>query len=81
MNVAWSWALTGAGLVTFWLAGRKVWWAWYMGLAGQAAWFAYAITTHQWGFLAGAFAYSAVYAKNAAAWTAEHRNDERRPRP
>lgn len=67
------WLLTAVGLTCFWLAGRKVWWAWYVGLAGQAAWLAYSVTTGQWGFLVGAFAYSMVYARNAATWTREHR--------
>ena len=26
----WSWLLTAVGLTCFWLAGRKVWWAWYV---------------------------------------------------
>ena len=37
----WSWLLTAVGLTCFWLAGRKVWWAWYVGIAGQALWLAY----------------------------------------
>lgn len=69
----WSWALTGAGLTCFWLAGRHVWWAWFVGLAAQALWLGYSLVTQQWGFLAGVVAYSIVYSKNAARWTAEHR--------
>ena len=69
----WSWVLTAVGLTCFYLAGRKVWWAWYVGLAGQALWLAYSILTQQWGFLVGVVAYSLVYTRNAAAWTREHR--------
>ena len=31
----WSWLLTAVGLSCFWLAGRRVWWCWYIGLGGQ----------------------------------------------
>ena len=34
----WSWLLTIVGLTCFWLAGKRVWWCWYIGLAGQVAW-------------------------------------------
>ena len=78
MSQYWSWLLTAAGLTCFWLAGRKAWWAWYVGLAAQSLWLIYALGTRQWGFLVGVAAYSAVYAKNARAWTAEHRA-ERQP--
>lgn len=71
--MVWSWILTAFGLTCFWLAGRKVWWAWYVGLATQALWFVYAFTTHQWGFAVGGIAYSVIYVKNAIAWTREHR--------
>lgn len=68
----WSWALTIVGLTCFWLAGRKVWWAWYVGLAGQFLWLGYSLITQQWGFLMGVIAYSVVYARNAYRWTKEH---------
>jgi len=71
MTEAWSWVLTAFGLTTMWLAGRKVWWAWFVGLAGQTAWLAYGLVTHQLGFLVGAAAYSFVYARNASLWTHE----------
>ena len=72
-NQLWSWALTAVGLTCFWLAGRKVWWAWYVGIAGQLLWAAYSLITWQIGFMVGVVAYSFVYVKNAIAWTAEHR--------
>ena len=71
MNELWSWLLTAVGLTCFFLAGRKVWWAWHVGIAGQVLWLAYSLTTAQWGFLAGVIAYTAVYTKNAHAWTRE----------
>ena len=69
----WSWLLTAVGLSCFWLAGRRVWWCWYIGLGGQVAWLAYSLITQQWGFLVGVAAYSIVYTRNAIQWTREHR--------
>ena len=68
----WSWALTVVGLTCFWLAGRKVWWAWFVGIAGQSLWLAYSIVTGQLGFLVGVGAYTAVYVRNQIRWTREH---------
>lgn len=71
MSPWWSWLLTAVGLTCFWLAGRKVWWAWYVGLAGQVLWLAYALSSGQFGFLVGTFAYGWVYTRNALRWTRE----------
>lgn len=72
MNEMWSWILTAVGLTCFFLAGRKVWWAWYIGIGGQVLWLIYSLVTLQWGFLAGVIAYTVVYSKNAYSWTREH---------
>lgn len=69
----WSWVLTAVGVTGFFLAGRKVWWAWYVNIANQVLWTAYAIVTQQWGFLAAVFIYLAVFIPNAVRWTKEHR--------
>lgn len=76
MSWWWSWVLTLVGLTCFVLAGRKVWWAWYVGLAGQSLWLAYSIGTEQWGFLLGVVAYTSVYSVNQARWTREHHADK-----
>lgn len=68
----WSWALTAVGVACFILAGRKVWWAWYVGIAGQVTWLAYSLATEQWGFLVGVVVYTIVYVGNARRWTREH---------
>lgn len=73
MNPLWSWVLTLMGVTCFWLAGRKVWWAWYVGLATQTVWAAYSIATQQWGFLVGCAFYTWVYVTNTVRWTREHR--------
>lgn len=67
----WSWLLTAVGLAGFVLAGRRVWWAWYINLGCQALWMTYAIVTEQFGFIVAAVAYSIVFARNAARWTRE----------
>lgn len=73
VNQLWSWALTVVGVTTFILAGRKVWWSWYVGIACQVLWLAYALITEQMGFLVGVVVYTFVYVKNSIAWTKEHR--------
>lgn len=73
MNVQiWSWILTIVGLTGFILAGRRVWWCWYINLGCQVLWFAYALTTRQYGFIASALVYSAVFTQNARKWSKEH---------
>lgn len=76
----WSWILTAIGLAGFFLAGRKVWWCWYINIANQVVWLAYSLITHQYGFLVGTVAYTIVFAKNAAVWTRAHRDAKTTPR-
>lgn len=72
----WSWLLTAVGVFGLWLAGRKVWWAWFVGLGAQVLWIAYALATDQPGFLVSAAAYGWVYGRNARAWVREHRSED-----
>lgn len=67
----WSWILTAVGLTGFILAGRKIWWCWYINIACQALWFAYAIFTEQYGFIVASIAYTFVFTQNAVKWTRE----------
>ena len=60
----WSWALTAVGVFGLWQAGSGKWWGWGIGLASQAAWLTYAVTTEQWGFIPAAFVYGTMYARN-----------------
>jgi hypothetical protein len=69
----WSWVLTSIGLAGFWLAGRRVWWCWYVNIACQGLWFAYAIITDQWGFIVASLVYTVVFTQNAIRWTREHK--------
>lgn len=73
---AWSWLLTCVGVFGLWLAGRKSYWGWAVGISAQLLWVAYAITTRQWGFLASAGAYGWVYVKNFRTWRNEQRSNE-----
>jgi hypothetical protein len=67
-----SWVVTLVGLFGFWLAGRKVWWAWYVNIANQLAWVAFALVTDYYAFLLGTVFYLVVFIRNAYLWTTEH---------
>lgn len=69
----WSWVLGFIGVAGFILAGKKIWWAWYVNIGCQFLWFAYAIVTQQWGFFLSSIVYLAVFSKNAYDWTKERR--------
>jgi hypothetical protein len=71
-NQIWSWILSFIGIAGFFLAGKKIWWAWYINIANQVLWSTYAIVTEQWGFIIGAIFYFAVFIRNAYLWTKEH---------
>ena len=77
----WSWALTLIGVSGFFLAGRKVWWAWYVNIANQVLWTTYAVTTEQWGFLAAVPIYLGVFIPNAVRWAREHFASKRTEEP
>lgn len=68
----WDYILSISGVVGFILAGKKIWWAWYVNIASQFIWLAYAIVTDQYGFLIGTVIYFIVFIKNAYDWTREH---------
>lgn len=70
----WSYLLTAVGLTGFVLAGRKVWWCWYVNLACQVLWFIYAMVSEQYGFIVGSIVYTLVFSNNAIQWTREHRS-------
>ena len=67
----WSWLLTAVGVTGLYFAGRKRALGWGIGFGAQVLWVAYALSTGQHGFLASAFAYGWVYAKNFRAWRSE----------
>ncbi|WP_431916717.1 hypothetical protein [Micromonospora wenchangensis] len=64
----WSWLLMAVGVTGLYLAGRRSWTGWAVGLAGQTLWLAYSLITEQWGFLVSCFVYGAIYLRNLHAW-------------
>lgn len=72
----WSWLLGIVGVTGFLLAGKKVWWCWYINVGCQALWFTYSIVTEQWGFLVATIVYTVVFTRNAVVWTREHRREQ-----
>lgn len=80
-NQLWSWVLTVFGLLGFIFAGKKIWWAWYINIANQFLWTAYAIVTEQWGFIVGSVFYFAVFSRNAYLWTKEHQEKKKKGVP
>jgi hypothetical protein len=76
-NQYWSWLLSIIGVSGFILAGRKIWWCWYINIACQVLWFTYAVVTEQWGFIVGAIFYTAVFVDNARKWTRDRHKDPR----
>lgn len=67
-----SWIVAAIGLSGFFLAGRKVWWCWYVNIACQVFWFMYAWVSNTPAFFATAMFYSVVFTINAIKWTKEH---------
>ena len=61
MNPTWSYALTAMGVTGMLLAADRPRVGWWLNLGSQGIWAWYAVTTHQWGFLAAAACYSVAY--------------------
>lgn len=81
MGDIFSYIVTIVGLLGFWLAGRKVWWAWYINILNQFAWVAFALITEYYAFLIGTAFYLFVFVRNAYLWTKEHRENRSPPKP
>lgn len=64
----WSWLLTAVGVTGLYFAGRKRSVGWGIGIGAQVLWFAYAISTEQYGFVVSCVAYGWVYIKNFRSW-------------
>lgn len=56
----WAWLLTGTQIVALWAAGTSRRWGWILGAAVQLPWIAYAVLTHQFGFIPGCAVSAAV---------------------
>lgn len=66
-----SWIVGAIGITGFFLAGRKVWWSWYVNIACQVFWVLYALASSTPAFLVTAAFYTIVFAYNAWKWTKE----------
>lgn len=74
----WSWILMSVNLSAMILAGRKLWWAWLVGVSAECMWLAYGWQTQQWGFSFFALIFGAVYLRNAYKWkTIQRQHDGR----
>ena len=73
MSPWWSWGLSAIGIFGLYIAGRKLWWGWLVGIGVQIPWIIYAVVTDQPGFIASGLAYGLVYARNALDWYREHK--------
>lgn len=67
----WSWVLAVVGVTGIYFVGRKTIWGWLVLLTNECIWIAYALATKQYGFIAMATAYSAVYIKSFIHWKRE----------
>jgi len=57
-----------ANLTAMILAGRKLWWAWLVGVGAEVMWVFYGYFTAQWGFAFFGFIFASVYLRNAYKW-------------
>jgi hypothetical protein len=55
-------------LIGMYMAAKRHRWGWAVLVVDQALWFAYAIVTGQWGFLATATVWGAMFLGDHMAW-------------
>lgn len=75
MSPVWSWVLglPGAGVLLLVGDEKTKRLGWTCGLALQAVWYSYAITTGQWGFVVSATAFTLVNARGLVRWHHQRR--------
>lgn len=61
---AWSWTLTVVGVFGLYVVSSGRRWGWLVNIAAQWLWIIYAVVTRQYGFIAAAIAYGAVFSLN-----------------
>lgn len=59
------------GAVGMYIAGRKSWYGWAMGLAIQPVWVVFAIVVDSWPLILSPLLYGSVYARNLWCWRQE----------
>jgi len=73
--MTWSFVLAAVGILGIYLAGRKSYWGWAIGLFAQVLWLIFGIVTEQYGFILTAVAYGIIYGKNLLTWIKEEQTD------
>jgi hypothetical protein len=68
----WSWIAAAASVVGLWLSGQNPKVGWFYGIACQAIWVAYGLSTHQNGMVALSIAFVALYSRNLMRWRGAH---------
>ena len=68
MSVWWSIGLSAVAICVSWLIGNRWTPAWLLGVVSQGLWVVYAVVTAQWGFIASAFVFGALNARNYVKW-------------
>jgi hypothetical protein len=64
----WSWLAAGVSIVGLWVSGHSPRVGWVYGIAAQAVWVAYGLSTGQPGMLALSAAFVVIYARNLHRW-------------
>jgi len=72
-NEYWSWALSCLGGFGIYLAGKKDWRGWAIGIVNEILWLVYAVITNQYGFIFGSVLYSTILINNLYGWLQEYR--------
>ena len=63
-----DWVLAVVGVTGIFFVGRKTIWGWLILCVNECLWIAYGLTTGEYGFIAMAIAYAAVYIKSFLHW-------------
>lgn len=79
MTTILPWLLSACTIAVMWLAGNGSRWAWYLGIAIQPFWVAFALATGAYGLIALSLALTLVYGRNLWRWY-DNRADEERLR-
>lgn len=66
--VIWSLILTGVGITSLYLVGKKNILGWVIGTGLQGLWFLYALYTEQYGFFLSVAVYGWVNVKSYLEW-------------